>query len=76
MIETKLKDIYLVAYLLNENQHLLRMVRDKEKFWFIFQETDKLNILIDDYWQGKALTNIKAYVDKIRDLKDRIFSEK
>ena len=76
MKETKLKDLYLCAFLLNENQNLLRMENDGDKFWFVFEETENFNELVNDYWQGKANTNIKSYVDRVRDLKDRIFSER
>lgn len=76
MNEIKLKDLYLCAFLLNENQNLIRMENEGSKCWFIFENTEKLNELVNDYWQNKAITNIKSYVDKVRDLKDRIFSEK
>lgn len=76
MKEIKLKDLYLVAFLANENQNLIRMENNGDKCWFIFEDTQELNELTNSYWQGKVTTNIKSYVDKVRNLKDRIFSEK
>lgn len=76
MKELRLKDLYLIAFLVNEEQNLIRMESEGQKCWFIFDETDRLNELIGDYWSGRAITNIKNYVDKVRDLKDRIFSER
>jgi len=76
MREVRLKDLYLIAFLVNEEQNIIRMENEGSKCWFIFEDTKKLNGLINDYWQNTAITNIKSYVDKVRDLKDRIFSEK
>lgn len=76
MNEIKLKDLYLCAFLLNENQNLIRMDNDGHKFWFVFENNQKLNELINDYWQNQAITKVKSYVNKVQDLKDRIFSEK
>lgn len=76
MNEIKLKDLYLCAFLLNENQNLIRMDNDGHKFWFVFKETKDLNELTNAYWKNQAITKVKSYVNKVQDLKDRIFSEK
>ena len=52
------------------------MENDGIRCWFVFEQTTKLDALIESYWQDKAFTKVKSYVNKIRDLKDRIFSEK
>jgi hypothetical protein len=52
------------------------MDNDGHKFWFVFKETKDLNELTNAYWQNQAITKVKSYVNKVQDLKDRIFSEK
>jgi len=74
--EVRLKDLYICAFLINEKQNLIRMENDGIRCWFVFEQTTKLDALIESYWQDKAFTKVKSYVNKIRDLKDRIFSEK
>ena len=74
--EIRLKDIYSVAFLLNENQYLMRTENDGAKFWFIFEDTPRLNELINAYWRNEAKTNVKSYVNCIQDLKDRIFANR
>lgn len=77
MAETKLKDLYLVAFLLNEGQQLIRVENfDGKKLWFIFEDSQKINDLVNSFWDRTAITNAGGYASKIRDLKDMIFSEK
>lgn len=76
MKEFRLKDLYLCGFLVNEGQNLIRMDNDGSKFWFIFEDNSKLNELINAYWENTATTKIKSYIDNVRSLKDRIFSEK
>lgn len=74
MEEIKLKDLYLCAYLLNEGLELIRMDKDGSRFWFIFSEGPRVQQLINAYWENTAMTSARSYVNKLQNLKDRIFN--
>lgn len=74
MKEIKLKDLYFVAFLLNEGQPLIRVENDGAKLWFVFEDSQKIIDLQNSFWYGNALTNARSYVEKIQTLKNRIFN--
>jgi len=76
MKEIKLKDLYLCGYLLNEGQSLVRVEKEGQRCWFVFEKTPLLDGLIDSFWQDTAITKVRSYVNKIQNLKDMIFSNK
>ena len=76
MKETRLKDLYLCAYLLNEGQSLVRMEKEGQRCWFVFEQSPLSDELINSFWQDTASTKARSYVNKIQNLKDMIFSER
>lgn len=68
------KDLYLAAYLYSKNLKLLRLQKEKDFYWFIFQDKEKSEEQIERYWQREAEVNAKIYAEAIRTLKDMIFS--
>mgnify|MGYP001193024685 CR=1 FL=1 len=76
MKETRLKDLYLCAFLLNEGQVLVRMEKEGQRCWFVFEQSVSLDELMNNFWQDLATTKARSYVNKIQNLKDMIFSEK
>lgn len=68
------KDLYLSAFLYAKNQNLARVDRENGVCWFIFEDEEYCDELVNEYWSGTAYCNIRAYSDALRTLKDRIFN--
>ena len=58
--KTRIKDLYLAAYLYSNGKKLLKLERDGRICWFIFQKSDDL---LDQYWTDVAVGKIKTYAD-------------
>ena len=76
MQEIKMKDLYLSAFLCAEEMVLKRIERENGICWFVFEKTNQSDGLVDKFWSGEAICNVKAFTNAIRTLKDRIFSER
>ena len=47
---------------------------DRRRVVFIFANSSKLQILIDDYWLDSLKVNPKSYFDTLKHLKTQIYS--
>lgn len=74
--EYLVKDLYEAAYLQSIKQPLLRLKKEADFFWFVFQDKEICEILASGYWSGKAEGNIKDFADSIKNLKERLFAQK
>ena len=70
------KDLYESALLAACNLKLLRLVKETDFYWFVFENKTRAEELSSKFWQGEALVNAKAYAESIRGLKNRIFSRR
>jgi hypothetical protein len=76
MDKHKTKDIFEAAYIYSQDIVLSSLEPDTHYFWFVFTPGDKARELSNSYWSGKAIGNIKRFVDSLKTLKDLVFSRK
>lgn len=74
--EYKTRDLHEAAFLYAKGKKLLRLEGGGREFWFIFDDTEACELLVDTYWSKEAQVIVKEYVDALRTLKDRIFARK
>jgi len=48
---------------------------DPKRAVFVFQDTDGVTELVGRYWAGKVRVEPRAYFEKLREIKSRIYSE-
>lgn len=74
--EYKTRDLHEAAFLYAKGKKLLRLEGGEREFWFVFDQAEDCELLVDSYWAKEATGVIKDYVDSLRTLKDRIFARK
>jgi hypothetical protein len=70
------KDLYESALLAASNLKLIKLVKETDFYWFVFDNKTRAEELSSKFWQGEALVNAKAYAESIRGLKNRIFARR
>lgn len=75
MDEWQTKDIFEASWIYSQGISLVRLDPDSRYFWFVFQEKTTCEQLSQDYWQQKAVGNIKQFVNSLKTLKDLVFSK-
>lgn len=70
------RDLYESALLVAHNLKLLKLVKQDNHYWFVFENKAKAEELSTQFWQREVKVNAKAYAEAIRSLKDRIFARK
>ena len=70
------KDLYEAGYLQATKKTLIRLERENNFFWFVFQDKADCEKLAASYWAGTAVGNIKDFADSLKTLKERLFSHK
>lgn len=74
------KDLYEAAFLYTKGCKLIALDRQgwRAQFWFVFEnrKEQECERLANAYWSGDAEVKAVVFVDSIRKLKDRIFSQK
>ena len=73
--EYKTKDLGEAAALLTKGLRLLRLEREFDFYWFVF-DGQHSQAVSDAYWSGELMVCAKDYFDKTRSLKDRLFSRR
>jgi hypothetical protein len=71
-------DLYLACFLLSKNYELsgIEPIIDKPQkmnFVFIIKKSNKINDLINTFYNGKGLVSAKKYVHSIKDLKSLLY---
>ena len=75
--EFQTKDLYESAFLYASGCLLIRLEKgERNQFWFVFDDKRKCEQLSNQYWSGEGITKAILFVDAIRRLKDRIFSQR
>ncbi len=74
--EYQVKDLYEAAYLYSIKKTLIKLERESNYFWFVFEDTLACEKKANEYWSGTAVGNIKAYADALKRLKERLFAQK
>lgn len=70
------KDLYEAALLQTHNLKLIKLVKEDNYYWFVFEDKTKAEELSAQFWQKEVKVNAKLYAEAIRGLKDRIFARK
>ena len=71
----QVKDLYLAAFLFSQGIELKDVERIGKVCWFVFVDKETCERMTTSYWSGRAMGNIKSFVDGIRSLKDIIFAK-
>lgn len=73
--EYRTKDIY-IASVLAVNQSPVNLQPESNFYWFVFNNPERCEQIVDDFWQNKLQVNAKDLVTAIKDLKTRVFTER
>lgn len=68
------KDIGEAAALITQNQKLIRMDRESNVCWFVFDNKKKCEELSNQFFFGDLQVNAREYYEAQTRLKNRIFS--
>lgn len=71
--EYKTKDIGEAAALYTSDIKLLRLDKDNNFFWFVFEGSNAKKIS-NSYWSAELTLIAKKYNDSFRTLKERLFA--
>lgn len=74
--EYKVKDLHESAYLYISGKKLLRLDKENNFYWFIFEDQAGCKVLVDAYWRRECPVCAKDFADAIHSLKSRIFTLK
>ena len=69
------KDINEAAAILTNDIKLIRLERENNFYWFVFENTDTQEIC-NRFWAGELIVNAKKFSDALMTLKDRIFAQR
>ncbi len=72
--EYRTKDLYLASFL-SLSEKLVRLEPEKDFFWFVFNNKGRCEEKVNCYWLGEAKVEVKSFVNSIKNLKARVFSE-
>lgn len=69
------KDLHESAALLAKGAKFLRLRRDTNFFWFVFQDKSVCEEISSSFWSGDLQVDAKEYANALKTLKDRLFSQ-
>ena len=73
----KTRDLAEASTLLTLKQKLIRLEHDGHRFWFFFSDNkDRCMKLSTMYWAGELKVDPREFSLKMRELKDRLHSQK
>ena len=68
-------DIYLAGFLQAYGLNLDSNYKDGNKTIFCYEQTDKLNTLVEDYYNMKATINPMLYSGALKNLKNIVYQK-
>jgi len=69
------KDFYIAAFLLTKGLKLFSIDRtNPREAFFIFQDTESKEALVEGFFYGRATVEPKAFVSAIKELKQLLYS--
>lgn len=71
-----LRDMGLVAALVTAGFPVVRTENKQQRIWFVFQDTERLQITITQYWANELNVPARKLADNLKMLKGRIYSER
>jgi len=72
--EYRTKDLYIASFL-SLSEKLLRLEPESDFYWFVFENRKRCEEIVNSYWQEESKVETRAFVNAIKSLKSRIFSE-
>ena len=70
------KDLQEAGALLASNAKLLRLDKEQDFYWFVFEDKTFCEQLSASFWSGELQVSAKAYSTALKELKDRLFSQR
>jgi hypothetical protein len=70
------KDLYEASFLYAKRLKLLKLEKEDDFYWFVFEDKEKAEILSNQYWMREGEVIPKEYAEAIRTLKDLLFVRK
>ena len=74
--EFRTKDLPEAGALLASEAKLLRLDKEQDFCWFIFENKTLCEQLSASFWSGELQVSAKAYSTALKELKDRLFSQR
>lgn len=71
----KTKDLYLASYLVMHGLNLVQLERTDRRFFFLFEEGEKLKPLCDEFYNRQAKVEPMAYVVAMKQVKSKMYNE-
>jgi len=69
------KDLYIASFL-SLSEKLVRFEPQADFFWFVFNNGKSCEEKVNQYWLGEIKVETKSFVNAIKNLKARVFSER
>lgn len=69
------KDLQEAGAILASGIKLLRLQRENNFYWFVFENQETQEIC-NKFWSGELALPVKLYSDSLRTLKDRLFAQR
>lgn len=73
--EYRTKDLYIASFL-SLSEKLVRLKPQTDFFWFVFNNEKSCKEKVNQYWLGEIKVETKSFVNAIKNLKARLFSER
>lgn len=74
--EYRTKDLAEAGFLLAKGNQLARTEREGRICWFVFENKEQCQKLVDEFWFGNSLVGAKVFYEAIQTLKNRIFADR
>jgi hypothetical protein len=68
------KDLSEASSLVCKGLKLIRLEKENNFYWFVFQDKSACEQLSNTYWNNELQVSAKAYSTALKELKDRLFS--
>lgn len=73
--EYKTKDLAEASVLIVKEKKILRVERQDRICWFVFEDKEECEKIVNDFWFGDCLVNARDFQRAQNILKNRIFSK-
>ena len=69
------KDLGEASLLYSSDKRLIHLNHDGIRYWFIFEDQESCQKIVQSFWRKEAMINAKNFVDAERTLKNLIFKK-
>ena len=74
MEQYKTKDLSEAGAILASKAKLLRLEKENNFYWFVFENKPLCEKLSNSYWNDQLQVSAKTYSNALKELKNRLFS--